>query len=109
MSTYSRNDAVPQNNLSQTGYTRNPSLRQVGLFNAERQQEPNPSLMTHLIPLFFEHMGNEFPFISHDEITSAFWEQRLSPQLANAIASMASRSVLDTTTSILSDTDVLKL
>ncbi|KAF8893922.1 hypothetical protein BD779DRAFT_1669438 [Infundibulicybe gibba] len=47
--------------------------------------------MPHYIQLFFEHLGPEFPFVIYEEILGDFWDQKLTPLLANCIAAMASR------------------
>jgi len=66
--------------------------RHIHLFDPEHPQRPHPTLMPHFIQLFFEQLGAEFAFISYEEILGEFWEQTLSPLLANCIAAMASRS-----------------
>jgi len=65
--------------------------RHIHLFDPEHPQRPHPTLMPHFIQLFFEQLGAEFAFISYEEILGEFWEQTLSPLLANCIAAMASR------------------
>ena len=70
-----------------------PDQRSVQLFDPENPQRPNPSLMTHYINVFFEQHGSEFPFLSYQDISTDFWDQRLSSILANCIAAMASQYV----------------
>ncbi|KAJ7209627.1 hypothetical protein GGX14DRAFT_534959 [Mycena pura] len=65
--------------------------RPVHLFDPERPQFPHPTYMAHFIQLFFEQLGAEFPFITYDEVSRDFWDQVLSPLLANCIAAMATR------------------
>ncbi|KAF8995469.1 hypothetical protein BDQ17DRAFT_1392227 [Cyathus striatus] len=65
--------------------------RSFQLFDSENPQRPHPSLMQHFIPLFFEHMGGEFGFITYEEIIAEFWDQTLPSLMANCIAAMASR------------------
>jgi len=67
--------------------------RSVQLFDPENPQRPNPSLMSHYINVFFEQHGPEFPFLSYQDISTDFWDQRLSSILANCIAAMASQYV----------------
>jgi hypothetical protein len=67
--------------------------RPVHLFDPERPQYPHPTYMAHFIQLFFEQLGAEFPFVTYDEVSRDFWEQVLSPLLANCIAAMATRYV----------------
>jgi hypothetical protein len=69
-----------------------PDYRQVQLFDPERSQFPHPSLMQHFIQLFFEHYP-QYSFITYDQVMSECWENRLSPVIANLIASMASKCV----------------
>lgn len=70
-----------------------PDQRSVQLFDPENPQRPNPSLMSHYINIFFEQHGAEFPFLTYQDITTDFWDQRLSSILANCIAAMASQYV----------------
>ncbi|PPQ96810.1 hypothetical protein CVT26_006211 [Gymnopilus dilepis] len=66
-----------------------PDQRSLQLFDAENPQRPNPNLMTHFIQVFFERYGQDFNFLSYQDVLSDFWEQRLSLILANCIAAMA--------------------
>ncbi|TFK25560.1 hypothetical protein FA15DRAFT_755787 [Coprinopsis marcescibilis] len=66
-----------------------PDYRQVNLFDPERSQYPHHTLMPHFIQLFFEQHGPEYTFITYDQVIHDFWENRLSPVVANCIASMA--------------------
>ena len=70
-----------------------PDQRSVQLFDPENTQRPHPSLMTHYINVFFEQHGAEFPFLSYQDVSTDFWDQRLSSILANCIAAMASQYV----------------
>lgn len=56
-----------------------------------RSQYPYATLMPHFIQVFFERMGSEFPFLSHESILRDHWEHRLSPMMACSIAAMAAR------------------
>lgn len=47
--------------------------------------------MAHFIQLFFEQLGAEFPFVTYDDVSRDFWDQMLSPLMANCIAAMATR------------------
>ncbi|TFK74540.1 hypothetical protein BDN72DRAFT_759515 [Pluteus cervinus] len=67
------------------------SSRVTELFDPENPQFPHTSLMPHLISTFFEQFGAEYPFLNSEEVLSEFWDQRLSPSLANCIAGVASR------------------
>jgi len=68
-----------------------PDQRSVQLFDPENPQRPHPSLMTHYINVFFEQYSAEYPFLSYQDISTDFWDQRLSSILANCIAAMASQ------------------
>ena len=68
-----------------------PDQRSVQLFDPENLQRPNPSLMPHLIDVFFQR--NDFPFLQFQGVSADYWDQRLSPILANCIAAMASQYV----------------
>jgi hypothetical protein len=73
------------------GHSRSQSTRPVHLFDPEHPQRPNPALILHFIQVFFENLGNDFKFISYEDVAAEFWAQRLSPMLANVIAAMAPR------------------
>jgi len=47
--------------------------------------------MPTLLYLFFQHLGNEFPFLSCDETTRKLYERTLSAVVANCIAALAVR------------------
>ncbi|KAF8160904.1 hypothetical protein B0H34DRAFT_357108 [Crassisporium funariophilum] len=68
-----------------------PDHRAINLFDPENPQRPNPNLMTHYINVFFERHGAEFPFLSYQDVSTDFWDQRLSSILANCIAAMSSK------------------
>jgi hypothetical protein len=99
----SRNDPIgysfasPPSQLLQNYNSSRPTsqhgTRPVHLFDPERPQFPHPTYMAHFIQLFFEQLGAEFPFITYDEVSRDFWDQVLSPLLANCIAAMATRYV----------------
>ncbi|KAJ7188548.1 hypothetical protein C8R46DRAFT_1055030 [Mycena filopes] len=65
--------------------------RPVHLFDPDRPQFPHPTYMSHFIQLFFEQLGAEFPFVNYDDISRDYWDQVLSPLMANCIAAMATR------------------
>ncbi|KAF8637968.1 hypothetical protein AX16_010600 [Volvariella volvacea WC 439] len=67
----------------------NPRL--VHLFDPDSPQRPHPSLMPHFIQLFFEQFSADFNFLTYDAIMGEYWENALSPLLANCIASLACR------------------
>ncbi|KAJ7124980.1 hypothetical protein C8R44DRAFT_128246 [Mycena epipterygia] len=97
----SRNDPIgysfasPPSQLLQNSRSSRPTsqhgTRPVHLFDPERPQFPHPTYMAHFIQLFFEQLGAEFPFVTYDEVSRDFWDQVLSPLLANCIAAMATR------------------
>ncbi|KAJ3526235.1 hypothetical protein NMY22_g10249 [Coprinellus aureogranulatus] len=67
-----------------------PEYRPVQLFESDRDL-PSHTLMQHFIQVFIENFGQEFPFLSYDQLMSDTWEGRMPPPLANAIAALASR------------------
>ncbi|KAK2467851.1 hypothetical protein APHAL10511_000146 [Amanita phalloides] len=80
-------------NVSHSG---RPSSQQINprplqLLEPDRPDRPSSTLMQHFIQMFFEHLGAEFAFLNYDDTLQSFWDQRLTPLLANCIASMASR------------------
>ena len=82
-------------NVSHSG---RPSSQQVNprplqLQDPDRPDRPSSTLMPHFIQTFFEHLGAEFAFLNYEDTLQSFWDQRLTPLLANCIASMASRYV----------------
>ncbi|KAJ7928548.1 hypothetical protein B0H13DRAFT_1597627 [Mycena leptocephala] len=97
----SRNDPIgysfasPSSQLLQNSSSSRPnsqhSTRPVHLFDPERPQFPHPTYMQHFIQLFFEQLGAEFPFVTYDDVSRDYWDQLLSPLLANCIATMATR------------------
>ncbi|KAF8170284.1 hypothetical protein K438DRAFT_1684661 [Mycena galopus ATCC 62051] len=90
---YSMTSPPPQL-LQNSRSSRPPSqhgTRPVHLFDPERPQFPHPTYMQHFIQLFFEQLGAEFPFVAYDEVSRDYWDQVLSPLLANCIAAMATR------------------
>ncbi|KAH9485202.1 hypothetical protein JR316_0002109 [Psilocybe cubensis] len=63
--------------------------RPIQLFDPENPQRPHPNLMTHFIQVFFDRHGQDFTFLTYQDVLADFWEQRLSLILANCIAAMA--------------------
>ncbi|KAF8732391.1 hypothetical protein AX14_004466 [Amanita brunnescens Koide BX004] len=73
-----------------------PSSQQINprplqLQDPDRPDRPSSTLMPHFIQTFFEHLGAEFAFLNYEDTLQSFWDQRLTPLLANCIASMAAR------------------
>ncbi|KAF8633642.1 hypothetical protein AX15_001329 [Amanita polypyramis BW_CC] len=65
--------------------------RPLQLVDPDRPDRPSSTLMPHFIQTFFEHLGAEFAFLNYEDTLQSFWDQRLTPLLANCIASIASR------------------
>lgn len=68
-------------------------LRHVQLFDPENPHRPHPTYMTHFIHVFFERYGQDFAFLSYQDVLADYWDQRISLPLANCIAAMAMQSV----------------
>jgi len=45
--------------------------------------------MAHFIQVFFERYGQDFTFLSYQDVLSDFWDHRLTTILANCLAAMA--------------------
>jgi hypothetical protein len=54
---------------------------------------PNPTIMRHLLDVFFIHFGCQFPFLDQTELESQVDAGTGSAFLFNAIAGIAARSV----------------
>lgn len=63
--------------------------QRIQLFDPVHQQRPHPSLMNHLIQVFFEQYGQDFPFLSYQDVVADYWDGRLPDVIANCVAAMA--------------------
>ncbi|PSR84404.1 hypothetical protein PHLCEN_2v5441 [Hermanssonia centrifuga] len=61
------------------------------LFDPKQPNRPMPNLMMTFIQVFFDNLNVYFPFLAYDETFRQFFEQELSPLLANCIAALAVR------------------
>jgi hypothetical protein len=52
---------------------------------------PHPTMLLHLVQVFFECFSRNFPFLQYDDISRRVFNGTLSPLLANSIASLAAR------------------
>jgi len=50
--------------------------------------------MANFIQVFFEKYGQDFTFLSYQDVLSDFWDHRLTTILANCLAAMAVKCVL---------------
>ncbi|KAI0055102.1 hypothetical protein BV25DRAFT_1843188 [Artomyces pyxidatus] len=100
---------APMSSLSATGqYASNTTLTQdtsmyrdrtlgqrdlqlPGLFDPRQPNRPHPTLLSHLVPVFFEYFGRLFPFLQYDEVSKRMYNDTLPLVLANAIAGVACR------------------
>ncbi|KAJ7782830.1 hypothetical protein B0H16DRAFT_1494535 [Mycena metata] len=80
-----------QNHPSSRPPSQHGATRPVHLFDPDRPQFPHPTYMSHFIQLFFEQLGAEFPFVNYDDVSRDYWDNVLSPLMANCIAAMATR------------------
>jgi hypothetical protein len=52
---------------------------------------PHPTILVHLVQVFFEYFSRNFPFLQFDDVSRRMFNGTLSPLLANSIASLAAR------------------
>jgi hypothetical protein len=52
---------------------------------------PHPTMLLHLVQVFFEYFSRNFPFLQYDDVSRRAFNGTLSPLLANSIASLAAR------------------
>jgi hypothetical protein len=52
---------------------------------------PHPTMLVHLVQVFFECFSRNFPFLQYDDVSRRVFNGTLSPLLANSIASLAAR------------------
>lgn len=52
---------------------------------------PHPTILVHLVQVFFECFARNFPFLQYDDVSRRVFNGTLSPLLANSIASLAAR------------------
>lgn len=52
---------------------------------------PHPTMLVHLVQVFFECFSRNFPFLQYEEVTRRMFNGTLSPLLANSIASLGAR------------------
>jgi len=52
---------------------------------------PHPTMLVHLVQVFFECFSRNFPFLQYDDVSRRMFNGTLSPLLANSIASLAAR------------------
>ncbi|KFY49403.1 hypothetical protein V496_10044 [Pseudogymnoascus sp. VKM F-4515 (FW-2607)] len=53
--------------------------------------EPVPSLIRHLVKIFFIHLGCNFPFLRKDKVLRMMDDKHLAPILVDAICSLSAR------------------
>ena len=63
------------------------------LFDPNNQARPHSQIMMSFIQAFFDNLNMDFPFLAYDETMRQFFQQTLSPALANCIAAHAVRYV----------------
>ncbi len=61
------------------------------LFDLRQANMPHPTILVHLVQVFFECFSRNFPFLQYDDISRRMFNGTLSPLLANSIASLAAR------------------
>ncbi len=61
------------------------------LFDSRHGTMPHPTMLVHLVQVFFECFSRNFPFLQFDDVSRRMFNGTLSPLLANSIASLAAR------------------
>jgi len=61
------------------------------LFDSRQGNMPHPTILVHLVQVFFECFARNFPFLQYDDVSRRVFNGNLSPLLANSIASLAAR------------------
>ncbi|KAI0256432.1 hypothetical protein BJV78DRAFT_466444 [Lactifluus subvellereus] len=61
------------------------------LFDSRQVTMPHPTMLLHLVQVFFEYFSRNFPFLQYDDVSRRVLNGTLSPLLANSIASLAAR------------------
>ena len=61
------------------------------LFDSRQVNMPHPTMLVHLVQVFFECFARNFPFLQYDDVSRRAFNGTLSPLLANSIASLAAR------------------
>ncbi|EIM80003.1 uncharacterized protein STEHIDRAFT_150846 [Stereum hirsutum FP-91666 SS1] len=61
------------------------------LFDPHQPGVPQAAVMAQFIQIFFQRFGQNFPFLSSEDIQKRFYNGTLSPVLASSIAALASR------------------
>ena len=61
------------------------------LFDSRHGTMPHPTMLVHLVQVFFELFSRNFPFLQFDDISRRMFNGTLSPLLANSIAALAAR------------------
>jgi hypothetical protein len=61
------------------------------LFDSRHGTMPHPTMLVHLVQVFFECFSRNFPFLQYEDVSRRVFNGTLSPLLANSIASLAAR------------------
>jgi len=61
------------------------------LFDSRQVNMPHPTILVHLVQVFFECFARNFPFLQYEDVSRRAFNGTLSPLLANSIASLAAR------------------
>jgi hypothetical protein len=61
------------------------------LFDSRQVNMPHPTILVHLVQVFFECFARNFPFLQYDDVSRRVFNGTMSPLLANSIASLAAR------------------
>ncbi|KAI9510919.1 hypothetical protein F5148DRAFT_1175213 [Russula earlei] len=61
------------------------------LFDSRHGTMPHPTILMHLVQVFFECFSRNFPFLQYEDVSRRVFNGTLSPLLANSIAALAAR------------------
>jgi hypothetical protein len=81
--------AIPD--ASGTQRDRSAAGQAVPLFDSRHGTMPHPTMLVHLVQVFFECFSRNFPFLQYEDISRRVFNGTLTPLLANSIASLAAR------------------
>ncbi|KAI0295873.1 hypothetical protein B0F90DRAFT_1749151 [Multifurca ochricompacta] len=68
-----------------------PASQVLPLFDSRQVTMPHPTMLIHLVQVFFEYFSRNFPFLQYDDISRRVFNGTLSPLLANSITSLSAR------------------
>jgi len=83
--------AIPDASGAQRDRTAATAGQALPLFDSRHGTMPHPTMLVHLVQVFFECFSRNFPFLQYEDVSRRVFNGTLSPLLANSIASLAAR------------------